>query len=233
MAISGYEEYLQTANERFQLEPIEVSDVEEIMSIQQPKLSYRLDTINNQIVKTASMQLSKPMCIIVNKSISEGIVPSIYKKARIIPLNKKGPTNDCGNYRPVSLLPSLSKILEKAVCQQMMFYLNKNQLLCKDQFGFRRRNQTSHVLQSMLNSIVESSRKNEVTIGTFIDLSKAFDCLQYSQLFNKMESLGFTEGTLKWFKSYLSDRKQCTDFMGTMSPELDVKLGVNWAQFYF
>ena len=156
---SGYEDYLQTTYERFRLEPIEVSDVEEIMSKQQPKLGCRLDTINNRIVKTASMQLSKPMCIIVNKSIGEGVVPSIYKKARIIPLYKKGPTNDCGNYRPVSLLPSLSKFLERAVCQQMMFYMNKNQLLCEDQFGFRRRNQISHVLQSMLNSVVESSRK--------------------------------------------------------------------------
>ena len=73
--ISGHEEYLQTTNERFRLEPIEVSNVEEIMSKQQPKLSCGLDTINNQIVKTASMQLSKPMCIIANKSISEGVVP--------------------------------------------------------------------------------------------------------------------------------------------------------------
>ena len=108
----------------------------------------------------------------------------------------------------------------------MMFYLNKNQLLCEDQFGFRRKNQTSHVLQSMLKSVVESSRKNEVTIATFIDLSKAFDCLQYPQLFTKMELLGFTERTINWFKSYLSGRKQCTDFMGTLSPELGVNLGV-------
>ena len=106
------------------------------------------------------MQLSKPMCIIVNKSISKGGVLSIYKKAKIIPQYIKGLTNDCWIYRPVSLLPSLSKILEKAVFQQMIFYLNKDQLLCEDQIGFRRRNQPSHVLQSMFNSIVVSSRKN-------------------------------------------------------------------------
>lgn len=78
----------------------------------------------------------------------------------------------------------------------------------------------------MVNSIVESARKEEVTIATYIGLSKAFDCLQYPQLFKKIESLGFTDETLKWFKSYLSDRNECTDFMGTTSLELDVKLGV-------
>ena len=224
--VQGYEEYLRKTAERFQLEPIEAVDVEEIMKQQQPKLSCGLDTINNRIVKTASSELAVPMSIIVNKSIAEGVVPSIYKIARIIPLYKKGPTNDCGNYRPVSLLPSLSKILEKAVCRQMMLYLNEKQLLCEDQYGFRRRNQTTHVLQSLLNSISSNAIKDEVTIATYIDLSKAFDCLQYNQLFTKLDSLGFQNRTIRWFKSYLSGRKQCTDFMGEVSEQLDVKLGV-------
>ena len=224
--LPGYEDYLETTAERFQLEPLEATDVEEIMKQQQPKLSCGLDTINNKIVKTACRQLAVPMTCIVNKSISEGKVPSIYKLARIVPLYKKGPTNDCGNYRPVSLLPSLSKILEKAICRQLMLYLHKTQLLCEDQFGFRKRNQTSHVLQSLLNTVSRNAKKDEVTIATYIDLSKAFDCLQYDRLFTKMSSLGFTERTLNWFKSYLSGRKQCTDFMGDVSNELDVKLGV-------
>ena len=125
--------------------------MEEIMTKQQPKLSCGLDSINNKIVETASMQLAMPM--IVNKSIKEGIVPLIYKKARIVPLYKKGSANECGNYRPVSLLPSLSKILGKAVFRQLMIYLETYQLLCKDQFGFRKMSQTSHVVQSMLNTI--------------------------------------------------------------------------------
>ena len=108
------------------------------MKQQQPKLSCGLDTINNKIVKTACQQFAVPMAYIVNKSIEKGVVPSIYKLARIVQLYKKGPTNDCGNYRPVSLLPSLSKISEKAICRQVMLYLHKTQLLCGDQFGFRK-----------------------------------------------------------------------------------------------
>ena len=125
--LPGYEDYLETTAERFQLEPLEATDVEEILKQQQPKLSCGLDTINNKIIKTACQQLAVPMTYIVNKSIEEGIVTSLYKLDRIVPLYKEGPTNDCGNYRPVSLLPSLSKILEKAICRQIMLYLHKTQ----------------------------------------------------------------------------------------------------------
>ena len=88
----------------------------------------------------------------------------------------------------------------------------------------------SHVLQSLLNTVSRNARKDEVTIATYLDLSKAFDCLQYDRLFTKMSSLGFTEGTLKWFKRYLAGRKQCTDFMGDVSNELYFK--VAWSRWY-
>ena len=107
-----------------------------------------------------------------------------------------------------------------------MDYLGDNNLLCQNQFGFRPKNQTSHVVHSMLNYITEKATENKVTIATFIDLSKAFDCLQYEQLFGKMTALGFTENTLQWFKSYLTGRRQITDVEGTISEELDNNLGV-------
>ena len=139
------------------------------------------------------------MTMLINKSIEEGKVPLILKKAIIIPLYKKGPSNICGNYKPVSLLPSLSKILEKAICHQLTFYLDKSMLLCKNQHGFRRQNQTTHVVQNLLNTITENSTNDTVTIAIYIDLSKAFDYLQYDQLFVKMKALGFEERTLNWF----------------------------------
>ena len=195
--IKGYEKYLETTGYRFRLGKLNVNDVSNIMRKQQPKLSCGLDTINNKIVKASHEQLAEPMTYIINKSIETGIVPSIYKIARVVPLYKKGSHNECGNYRPVSLLPSLSKILEKAVCKQLLNYLNENNLLCSHQFGFRPKNQTTHVVHSMLNYISENAINNKVTIATFIDLSKAFDCLQYDQLFGKMKALGFTETTLQ------------------------------------
>ena len=116
--LPGYEKYLFDQNSRFRLLHLTQGDVENILKKQQPKLSCGIDTINNKIVKTCYAQLSKPMMYIINKSIDSGKVPDIYKIARVVPLYKKGAHDICGNYRPVSLLPSLSKILEKAICKQ-------------------------------------------------------------------------------------------------------------------
>ena len=100
-------------------------DVMKIMKNQQAKLSCGIDTINNRIVKTCHKELTEPMTIVINKSIKESKVPQAFKIARIIPLYKKGAANKCGNYRPVSLLSALSKILEKVICRQLMMFLNK------------------------------------------------------------------------------------------------------------
>ena len=96
-----------------------------------------------------------------------------------------------------------------------MQHLHRTNLLCPDQFGFRPKNQTTHVVHKLLNIVSSNSIKNEVTIATFLDLSKAFDCLQYDKLFHKLRILGLDDGTLKWFKDYLTGRTQCVDIEGT------------------
>ena len=116
------------------------------MSAQKPKLSCSIDTINNKLVKNCCKGLSVPMTEIINRSIQDGCVPQAYKKARLIPLYKKGSAGEFGNYRPVSLLSALSKIFEKVVCKQIMNYLDHHNLICPDQFGFRPKSQTNHVI---------------------------------------------------------------------------------------
>ena len=151
------------------------------MKNQQPKMSCGIDTINNKVVKTCFKELAKPMTLVINKSIKECYVPQLYKIAKIVPLYKKGPANECGNYRPVSLLSALSKILEKAICRQLRNHLGVNKILCPTQFGFRTRNQTSHVVHKLLNDITENTINNETTIATYLDLSKiAFNMTSFS-----------------------------------------------------
>ena len=224
--IKGFESYLSQTKGKFNLEKVNDETVSKIMKKQKPKLSCGLDGINNKLVKTCHEELAKPMRIIINKSIDTGIVPQAYKIGRIIPLYKKGNAGDCGNYRPVSLLSALSKILEKVICTQMMAYLNKQNLLCPDQFGFRPKSQTNHVIQKLMNHISQNATENKPTIATFLDLSKAFDCLQYDKLFKKLESLGFQNTTINWFKDYLHDREQIVDLEGTLSKTEKVNLGV-------
>ena len=127
------------------------------MKAQQSKLLCGTDTINNKVVKICCEQLAKPITIIINSSIKQGVGSQIFKEATIIPLYKIGAAIECGNYRTVSLLSALSKILEKAVCQQLMSYLNINKILCPDQFGFRPKIQTTHVVHKMLNYIADKS----------------------------------------------------------------------------
>jgi len=224
--MDGFESYLEQVHSIFDLARPDSEIVLDILKNQKPKLSHGKDTINNRVVKLCCNELTIPMTHIISCSIEEALVPTQFKIARIIPLYKKGAANECGNYRPVSLLSALSKILEKAVCRQLMQYFKTSFILCPDQFGFRPKSQTTHVVQKLLNFISENSKNNKVTIATFLDLSKAFDCLQYDQLFIKMKFMGFSNHCLDWFKSYLSGRTQYVDLDGKTSEIIDMELGV-------
>ena len=107
-----------------------------------------------------------------------------------------------------------------------MEYLQRDATLCPDQYGFCPHSQTTHEVHKLLDIVSENAIKNHVTVMTFLDLSKAFDCLQYDKLFYKLEKLGFFKNTLQWFQSYLSNRTQEVDLNGTVSHQLDMKLGV-------
>ena len=179
----GFETYDKQSYGSFALARPHESVIKKIMENQQPKLSCGVDTTNNRLVKSCCKELAEPVSMIIDLSIEEAKVPHKFKIARIIPLFKKGSTTECGNYRPISLLSALSKILEKAVCKQLMNYLESDRSLCNDQYGFRPKSQTTHVVHKLLNIIQANSIEDEVTIVTFLDLSKAFDCLQYDKLF--------------------------------------------------
>ena len=222
----NYIKHLQKYETKFKLRLAEQTEVEKIMADQQPKLSCGTDTINNRIVKTCAKILSIPMTKIINKSIVDGKVPELFKKALIKPLYKKGQKNVLGNYRPVSLLSALSKILEKIICKQLLEYLDENDILCKHQYGFRNKSGTTHAVQSLLNMVTENSSNNQPTIAAFLDLSKAFDCLQYDKLYTKLEYMGIQGNELEWFKNYLTNRTQCVEIDGTTSDLLPVELGV-------
>jgi hypothetical protein len=201
-------------------------EVEKIMKKQQPKLSHGLDTINNRMVKECAASLSVPMTMIINESLKEGEVPLAFKTAVIKPLYKKGPSNELGNYRPVSLLSALSKILEKAVCAQLNNWLYKEGLYCPTQYGFRPKSSTVHAVQDLMNQVAENAALNQSTVATFIDLSKAFDCLQYDKLFGKLDNLGVRNKELSWFMDYLSHRQQSVQLDDIQSAPIEVSLGV-------
>jgi len=123
----------------------------------------------------------------------------------------------CDNYRPISLLSQISKILEKIVCIRLTNHLDLNNLLYKHQYGFQRFKSTEHNLIQAVNFIGNALNNNEFCVGVFFDLKKAFDVCSYDILIMKLEKMGIVGTELEWFKSYLTNRMQFVDVKGKFS----------------
>ena len=141
-------------------------------------------------------------------SLSTGIVPEKLKIAKVIPVFKKGAKDNVSNYRPISVLPIFSKILEKCMYNRLFNFLNQFNIICNNQFGFRPKHSTSSALLSFIDNVVKSLDNKEVLLSLFLDLSKAFDTLDHSILLCKLEYYGIRGILLDWFSSYLFNRKQ-------------------------
>ena len=166
---------------------------------------------------------------IVNESLINGVMPLCFRKAVISPLLKKPSLdfNELKNYRPVSNLPFLSKIIEKAVACQLNDHISRNNLLEKHQSAYRKCHNTETALIKISNDLLISADNKNVSILALLDLSAAFDTLDHSILLNRLrDSFGLDGTVLQWFQSYLSDRRQCVKVNNICSNELSLSFGV-------
>ena len=162
----------------------------------------------------------------INLSITNEMVPMSFKRAKVIPLFKKGSKVDPGNYRPVSILSVLSKILERAVCNQMNEFLEKRGILFENQSGFRGRYSTDTCLLDLTDYVKQEMSCGRLVGMVCIDLKKAFDTVDHTILLDKLRLIGVSDSSLNWFRSYLTDRQQCVDVNGTRSGFLNISCGV-------
>ena len=175
------------------------------------KTSTAADGISSKLLKYVSDEISEPLALIINQCFSTGVFPDNLKLARVKPLFKKGNTFDPGNYRPISILPALSKIFEKLILKQVTQYFNENQLLYQSQYGFRKGHSTEHAVLELVDHIYSKIDNGESPISIFVDLTKAFDCLDHKILFKKLEYYGVRGSSLKLLQNYLTNRKQFTE----------------------
>ena len=170
--------------------------------------------------------LKKPLHYIINLSIVEGEFPDSWKESKIIPIfKKKGSKFDKKNYRPVSLLRSVSKVLEIIVNQQVLHYFEANNLLPKSQHGFRPSRSTFTAIANMHDEWLNNYRSGRSTIVTCFDLSAAFDTLSPSIFCSKLKLYGFDSKSVNWFKTYMENRRQVVMIGATISEQLTTNIG--------
>ena len=200
--------------------------VMDIIKSFESKASPDIDGISLKLIKLVAYEISRPLSHIFNLSLKNGVFPENLKSSRTVPIFKCGDPKLCDNYRPISLVCTISKILEKMVHTNLINHLEINDLLYKHQYGFLKGKSTEQNLLHVVNFISNALNSGNFCIGIFLDLKKAFDVCSHSILLKKLKKLGVEGVALDWFTSYLSNRKQRVDINGHLSSEKSINISV-------
>ena len=176
-----------------------------------------LDGIESRYIKLASHILMFPLADWFNLSFSTCEIPTMWKYSRITPIHKGGDVLDPNNYRPISIICTVTKVFEKIIFNQISHYLKINNVLSPFQSGFRPNYSTTTALVKLTNDIFSASDSGDLTGAIFIDLKKAFDLVDHYLLLDKLYAIGFSQNVLLWFNSYFHNRKQCVVLQGCKS----------------
>ena len=220
------EAYMQRTQHRFSLKAPTVSTVYKLLENINVRKATGLDGVSNKLLKFAAHIVAPSLTEIFTTSINTGIFPTEWKIARVTPIFKKGKKNDLNNYRPISVIPTVTKILEKIVYEQLFSYFNDNNLLTSCQSGFRSFHSTLTALTEATNSWSVNIDNGLLNGVVFLDLKKALDTIDHSIILRKLQFYGIEQESLKWFQSYLDDRKQVCCVNKHMSNSRSVSCGV-------
>ena len=208
--------------------PVTLEDVISYCKSLTPKSSYGYDGISNKLLKAGMNEIANPFSYIINPSFNTGTFPSKMKLARVIPIFKAGSNQLISNYRPISLLPAFSKLLEKAMYKQLIQFLDQHHILYRHQYDFRKKHSSIHPILHLLKYITENNDKvtSDFTCCIFLDLVKAFDTLNHGKLLNKLRFYGIRSIALNWFESYLAQQNQYVEMRNCKSKTKSILHGV-------
>ena len=190
-----------------------------------PETSTGVDSTSNKLVKFVKNVISEPLSIIINQMLKLGIFPDSLKISKVVPLYKKDDTN-LSNYKPISLLPSISKIFEKVILEQLSTYMDNNNLIHKHQYRFRKHHSTEYATLHIVDYLNYEMDLKRTPINLYLDLSKAFDSLFPELLLSKFKHYGICDAALNLIKCYLENRKQYVQFDSCTSDMKSIRNGV-------
>ena len=206
--------------------PTTTLEIKRIVTELKSKNSCGMDGIPSKVLKSTPENILLALAHTFNLSLSSGKFIDAFKVAKVIPVFKKGSTYGVNNYRPISLLSVLSKILEKIVYKRLVSFLIRQNFFHKNQFGFRKKYLTSHATTLLVENITAAFEKKQCMVKVFLDLSKAFDTIDHKILLQKLMHYGVRGLPLEWLSSYLNDRKQQVLCNNQLSGTLKINCGV-------
>ena len=223
----SFTQYLkQSQSNIFQFQNIDQQKILKIIDGLSPKSSSGFDGISTILLKGIKNEICHPLTLIVNQTLKTGIFPDKLKVSKVIPVYKKGENTDIANYRPISLLPSVSKIFERIIHEQITDHFNRYSLLFHSQYGFRSNHSTEYAALELVDKIIAQMDNRKTPISIFLDLTKAFDTIDHNILLHKLEYYGIKGQALDLLKSYLTNRKQYVTYGSVSSDLMEITHGV-------
>ena len=198
---------MQSSHNSLFLSPTTTQEIVKLVSRLPNKCSSGHDNISNILLKEIIDQLAPALEQVFNKSKTLGEFPMLMKLAEVVPLYKSKEHFIETNYRPISLLTTMSKVLEKIVYQCVYNFLQDTGQIYDNQYGFRANHSCEHAIGQVVGSLVKNMENRLYTGCILLDLSKAFDTIEHRILLSKLELYGIRGNALSWFESYLTDRK--------------------------
>ena len=206
---------------KMSLKPIDGAKLFEIVSKMKPKTSCGIDNCSNKILKAILPSIFDPLLHLINNSLTNETVPSVWKIAKVVPVYKKGDKHNYTNYRPISLLCTVSKVIEKIVQEQLERHLLEEDIIVDTQFGFRPKHETTHAVITLMDKIAKSG--NNPNLAIYLDCMKCFDSINTELLLKKIKHYGIPVG---WFQSYLTGRQQFIQINDVKSEPFNITMGV-------
>lgn len=211
----------------FRLDSVTETEVSQVIQSLNPSRTKDIFGIDPFTLKQLAPTLTPPLTKIINQSISETVFPQIWKSAAVIPVYKNGDPFSLCNYWPISIIPTVSKVAEKLIAQQIITHLNTTPFtLHPMQFGFRARHSTETAICYFTENVKNMLDKGGVVGAVFLDLKKAFDTVNHKILLTKLSKFNFSSEAKQWLDSYLTYRSQSVRINDYISPSLPLKTGV-------